>query len=133
MNVNSDIGWSVLLENDIDIVITAGVCSSRAACSKMLRLVSLTRMVFSAGSPSGNADENAHSSSSAVAGGAAGAGLAKSKIECGWDCWGVDCRTGEASAAKGSTGGAEACCLVTAAACCCWNRDGCGVVDCGTG
>jgi hypothetical protein len=59
--------------------------------------------------------------------------LAKSKIECGWDCWDVDCRTGEASAAKGSTGGAEACCLVTAAACCCWNRDGCGVVDCGTG
>ena len=83
MNVNSDIGWSVLLENDIDIVITAGVWVSRAACSKMLRLVSLTMMVFSAGSPSGKAEENAHSSSSAVACGAAGAGLAKSKMECG--------------------------------------------------
>ena len=71
MNVNSDIGSSDLLENDKDIVITAGVWGSRAACSEILSPVSLTVIVFEDGRPSGNADEKAHSSSSDAAGAAA--------------------------------------------------------------
>jgi hypothetical protein len=39
----------------------------------MLRLVSLTIIVFEDGRPSGNADENAHSSSSAAGAGAVAA------------------------------------------------------------
>lgn len=42
INVSSDIGWSDLLENEIDIVMTDGVCGSRAACNDMLNAVSLT-------------------------------------------------------------------------------------------
>lgn len=42
MNVSSDIGWSDLLENEIDIVIMDGVCGSRAAWSDMFKAVSLT-------------------------------------------------------------------------------------------
>lgn len=96
----------------------------------MLRLVSLTRIVFADGSPSGSAEENAHSSSSAAGAGAGALRLAKSNMD-GAGCCGVDCLMGEESAANGSVG----CCLTAAAcrcaciACCCWNSEGCGVVD----
>lgn len=99
----------------------------------MLRLVSLTVIVFAEGRPSGSADENAHSSSSIIGAGAiAGAlWLAKSNMD-GAGCCGVGCLI-EESAANGSVG--RACCLTAAAcrcaciACCCWNNEGCGVVD----
>lgn len=84
INSNSDIGWSVLFENVIDIVITAGVAGSRTACNEMLKCVALTRRVLELGGVSGKAEEKAHSSSSAAgaAGGlAAGFGFAKSNIE----------------------------------------------------
>lgn len=42
MNVSSEMGWSDLLENVMDMVMTDGVCGSRAACIEMLRAVSLT-------------------------------------------------------------------------------------------
>ena len=88
---------------------------SREACNKTSSAVSLTLIVLDCGS--GNADENAHSSSSPVisrAGGATGGlGLAKSNIEGDCDAaWLV-----EAKAAKGSVIGA--CCFARAAACCC--------------
>jgi len=112
-------------------VITDGDDGSRVACSEMLRVVSLTAMMFEDGRPSGKAEEKAHSSSS-TAGAGAGAGawlLPKSKMECDGccDCCGVDCRTGEARAAKGSCTGVCCCCLANAACCwtcCCWNKDG---------
>lgn len=72
--MSSDIGWSVLLEKVKDIVITDGVCGSRVACNEMLRLVSLTEILFEDGRPSGNAEENAHSSSSAAGAGRAAGG-----------------------------------------------------------
>lgn len=111
-----------MLENVTDSVITDGVCGSRAAWSRILRLVSLTKIVFSEGRPSGNADENAQSSSSAataavaVSGGAGvdAFGAAKSNIE-GVACCGVDDRIGDDNAANGST--AEACWLGGGAAC----------------
>jgi hypothetical protein len=128
INVSSDIGWSVLLENVTDKVMIEGVAGSLVACSEMLKLVSLTEIVFEEGRPSGNAEENAHSSSSAAGAAGAGAGagcgakLPKSNID-GSDCCGVDCLAGEARAAKGSDSGA-CCCFAAAAACCCWKSDG---------
>lgn len=68
MNVNSEIGWSDLLENVMDKVMIDGDCGSRAAWSEMLSAVSLTCMVFAAGRPSGNAEEKAQSSSSGAFG-----------------------------------------------------------------
>lgn len=83
INVNSDIGWSALLENFKDMVITEGFVGSRVACIEMLSWVSLTESVFEEGRLSGSADENAQSSSSASSAGAAvgGFGFAKSNIE----------------------------------------------------
>jgi len=121
-----------VLEKETDKVMIEGLDASRVACSEIPKPVSLTEMVFADGSPSGRADENAHSSSSA---GGAGTGvlgfgvkLAKSNMDIDTDCWGVDWRIGDVRAANGSTGGA---CTWTgfemAAACCCWNSEGWGV------
>lgn len=129
--MSSEIDSSLLLLNVMDMVITDGVSGSRAACRDILSCVSLTRIVFDDGRPSGRADEKAHSSSSAVGAGAAGVEtgvwLAKSNMDFGFA--GAVCVVGDVSAAKGSAGGA--CCLVAAAlyfwaciACCCWNSDG---------
>ncbi len=102
----------------MDMVITAGVDPSRAACNEILSVVSLMTMVFSAGKPSGKAEANAHSSSSSAGIGAGGFGLAKSNIEAG-GCCGVDVRIGEVKAAKGSEGAAGVCCFAIASVCCC--------------
>lgn len=102
-----------------------GAAGSRAACNNTSNAVLLTFIIFDCGS--GNAEENAHSSSSpagsGTGGSAGGFGLAKSNIE---GCCDVGCR-GETKAANGSIIGA--CCFARSAACCCWNRVGCGVVD----
>ena len=66
IKVSSDIGWGVLFEKVTDIVMIEGVAGSRTACKEILRLVSLTEIVFEDGGPSGKAEENAHSSSSAA-------------------------------------------------------------------
>ena len=84
IKVNSDIGCSVLLENFKDMVITEGFEESLVASNEMLSFVSLTESVFEDGKPSGSADENAQSSSSAAGGPAAGGfGFTKSNME---DC-----------------------------------------------
>lgn len=70
LNSRSDMGCSVLFEKVNDIVITAVFAGSRVTCKEILRPVSFTAIVFEAG-PSGNADEKAHSSSSAAGAGAA--------------------------------------------------------------
>ena len=76
----------------------------------MFNPVLLTAIVFEGGKPSGSADENAQSSSSA-AGNGAGPGFdvcidAKSNNE-GAGCCGVEARIGEVRAANGSeVGGA---------------------------
>lgn len=55
------------------MVITDGIADSRVTCNEMSRLVSFTVILFEGG-PSGNADEKAHSSSSAAAGADTAAG-----------------------------------------------------------
>lgn len=119
-NSSPEISWSPLLEYDSESVITDGFAGSRVTSSLIPRLVWLTIIVFDA-CPSGSADENAHSSSSfagveGTTAGVAGFGLAKSNID-GCELCGVDCLTGDASEAKGSTTGA--CCFANIAACCC--------------
>jgi hypothetical protein len=69
----SDIGRSVVFENDTDNVMIAGEERSLVACSEMLKLVWLTAIVFDDGALSGKADSNAHSSSSAFCAGGGGA------------------------------------------------------------
>ena len=130
--VSSVTGCVVVFEKLTDKVMTDGSVGSRATCREMLKDVSLTESVLELGKPSGNAEENAHSSSSAGgaaavdAGGCLGAKLPKSNIEACCGCCGVDCLAGDAKAAKGSDEGACGCCgcFPVAAACCCWKRDG---------
>lgn len=59
-----------LLENARDKVMTFGVLSSRVAFKDIFRLVLLIVRSLVDGRPSGKAEENAHSSSSAAGAGA---------------------------------------------------------------
>jgi hypothetical protein len=70
MNISSDIGRSDWFEKVIDRLMIVGVCDSRETVISMFKLVLLTTIVFEDGSPSGRAEENAHSSSSAAGNGA---------------------------------------------------------------
>jgi hypothetical protein len=96
-----------LLENLMVIVIAGSDGELRVACSAIKTVESVTVISFEDGSPllSGNADENAHSSSSTT-GAACGVGtcawLKSNKEADAEGCWGVDCRRGVVMAAKGS-------------------------------
>jgi hypothetical protein len=84
-NVNSVINCGTLLENFTVIVMAGSDGDERVARREMLMLESVITISFDEGRPllSGSADENAHSSSSFVAGGAlaGGGALAKSNID----------------------------------------------------
>lgn len=74
-----------------DRVIIEGLEGSRVACMEMLKLVSLTDIVFDAGRPSGKADEKAHSSSSAVGSGTGVVGFGVKLVKSNIDMEGCDC------------------------------------------
>jgi hypothetical protein len=64
INVSSDIGCSVVFENNRFILIASDVGGSRDAWSAILKVVLLTVNIAEEGRPSGRAEEKAHSSSS---------------------------------------------------------------------